>query len=132
MQFRGYAFPVVPRMARKTSRRSGTEARFSAFSRNGVSVRTSVGVYTTVDPARDQRGLALLPDRAALLPPPPLPPDGSRARSAARTNTRMTGSCGSGYYKRSRPLWRSLSDVLLLVPCISPWRNPFSCNCLVK
>jgi hypothetical protein len=41
-----------------------------------VSVRTSVGVYTTDEPARDQRGLALLPDPPTLLRPPPLLPDG--------------------------------------------------------
>ncbi|WP_461056134.1 hypothetical protein [Spirosoma arcticum] len=45
---------------------SGRDARFSKFSRTGVSVRTSAGVYTTGELARDQRGFALLPD------PPPL------------------------------------------------------------
>jgi hypothetical protein len=39
------------------------------LSRTGVSALTSAGVYTTDEPARDQRGLARLPD------PPPLLPD---------------------------------------------------------
>jgi hypothetical protein len=39
------------------------------LSRTGVSDLTSAGVYTADEPARDQRGLALLPD------PPPLLPD---------------------------------------------------------
>jgi hypothetical protein len=42
---------------------------FSTVSRIGVSALTSAGVYTTDEPARDQRGLALLTD------PPPLLPD---------------------------------------------------------
>jgi hypothetical protein len=41
-------------------------ARFSMLSRKGVSALTSADVYTTGEPARDQRGFALLPD------PPPL------------------------------------------------------------
>src|SRR5258708_22202074 len=49
---------------RKTSRGSGRGARFSMLSRTGVSVRTSAVVYTTDEPARDQRRL----------PPPPDPP----------------------------------------------------------
>jgi len=60
---------------RKMSRRSGKVARFSTLSRTGVSVRTSAGVYATVEPAGDQRGLALLPDPPTLLRPPPLLPD---------------------------------------------------------
>ena len=43
----------------------------STFSRNGVSVRTSAGVYTTDEPAGDQRGLTLLPDPLAALRPLP-------------------------------------------------------------
>jgi hypothetical protein len=61
---------------RKTSRRSGRDARFSTLSRTGVSARTSAGVYTTDEPAGDQRGLALLPDPPPLLRPLPLLPDG--------------------------------------------------------
>jgi hypothetical protein len=45
------------------------------FSRTGVSVRTSAGVYNTDEPAFDQRGFALLPDPPTLLRPPPLLPD---------------------------------------------------------
>jgi hypothetical protein len=41
--------------------------------RTGVSARTSVVVYARDEPARDQRGLALLPDPPPLLQPPPLP-----------------------------------------------------------
>ncbi|CAI1198517.1 TPA: hypothetical protein ACSTLY_003547 [Serratia fonticola] len=37
------------------------------FSRTGVSVRTSAGVYTTDEPVCDQRGRPLLPE----LPPDP-------------------------------------------------------------
>src|SRR5215210_1817425 len=58
---------------RKTSRRSGRDARFSTLSRNGVSVRTSLGVYATDEPGRDHLGLAL-PDPPLLLLPPPLLP----------------------------------------------------------
>lgn len=59
---------------RKTSRRSGKDARFSTLSRIGVSARTCAGVYTTEEPARDQRGLLLVPDPPTLLRPPPPPP----------------------------------------------------------
>jgi hypothetical protein len=38
----------------------------------GVSARTSAGVYTKDDPARDHLGLALLPDPPPLLRPTPL------------------------------------------------------------
>ncbi len=57
------------------SRKSGLEARLSTFARTGVSVRTSVGLYATDDPAFDQRGLALL--EPPLLPEPlgRLPPE---------------------------------------------------------
>jgi len=62
-------------MERNTSRRSGRDARFSMLSRNGVSVRTSAGVYATDEPARDHLGLPLLADPPPLLVPPPLLPD---------------------------------------------------------
>jgi len=39
-----------------------------------VSARTSAGVYNTDEPARDQRGLTLLPEPPPLLLPPPPPP----------------------------------------------------------
>jgi hypothetical protein len=39
-----------------------------------VSVRTSAGVYTTDEPASDQRGLLLLPDPPTLPWPPPVLP----------------------------------------------------------
>nr|WP_294543692.1 hypothetical protein [uncultured Rhodopila sp.] len=39
-----------------------------------MSDRTSAGVYTTAEPAGDQRGLALLPDPPPVLRPPPLLP----------------------------------------------------------
>jgi len=41
-------------------------------SRIGVSARTSLVVYATDEPARDQRGLVLPPDPPALLLPPPM------------------------------------------------------------
>jgi hypothetical protein len=50
-------------------------ARFSTLSRTGVSARTSVGVYTTDEPAGDQRGLALLLNPPPLLRLNPLLPD---------------------------------------------------------
>lgn len=37
--------------------------------RTGVSARTSAGVYVTPDPARDQLGLALLPEPPVLVGP---------------------------------------------------------------
>ena len=43
------------------------------LSRTGVSARTSAGVYTTDEPARDHLGLALPPNPPLLLPPPLLP-----------------------------------------------------------
>jgi len=46
--------------------------RFSTLSRAGASARTSAGVYTKDDPARDHLGLALLPDPPPLLRPNPL------------------------------------------------------------
>src|SRR5947207_14009967 len=61
---------------RKTSRRSGSGARFSTLSRIGVSARTSAGVYDSDEPVRDHLGLALLPEAPPLLRPPPLLPDG--------------------------------------------------------
>ncbi len=59
---------------RKTSRRSGTDDRFSTFSRTGVSVRTSAGVYKTDEPGRDQLGFILLLVPPLLLRPPELLP----------------------------------------------------------
>jgi len=60
---------------RKTSRRSGKDDRFSTFSRTGVSVRTSAGVYKMDEPARDQLTLWLLPEPPPLLRTPALLPD---------------------------------------------------------
>jgi len=45
-----------------------------------------------------------------------------------RANMSMTGNRYNGYYMRGRPLPRSLCDGLVLVLCIEPCRNPFSCN----
>lgn len=50
---------------RKTSRRSGRDARSSTVSQIGASARTSVSEYTKDEPARDHHGLFLLPDPAA-------------------------------------------------------------------
>ena len=61
---------LTPTWQRKTSRRSGRNARFSTLSRTGVSARTSAGVYNTDEPTRDQRALPLLPDPPPLLRPP--------------------------------------------------------------
>ncbi len=61
---------------RNTSRRPGSLARFSTLLRTGVSANTSAGVYPTDEPARDHRGLTLVPDPATLLRPPQLLPDG--------------------------------------------------------
>ncbi len=55
------------------SRKSGLVARLSTFSRTGVSVLTSLGVYATDEPAFDQRGLALL--EPPLLLEPLVPPE---------------------------------------------------------
>ena len=68
MQLLGGPAPVVPRVAEKeTSRGSGGGVRVSTLRRIGVSARTSVGVYTTEEPAGDHLGL-LLPDPPTLLP----------------------------------------------------------------
>lgn len=45
---------------RKTSRKSGNFERFSTFSRTGVSVRISAGVYKIVEPTGDQRAFVLV------------------------------------------------------------------------
>lgn len=52
---------------RNTSRRSGWAERFSTFSRTGVSVRTSAGVYRMNQPALDQRGLMVLVELPTLV-----------------------------------------------------------------
>jgi hypothetical protein len=51
------------------------DANFSTLSRTGVSARTSAGVYTTTEPARDHLGLALPPDPPPLFQALPLLPD---------------------------------------------------------
>jgi len=58
------------------SRRSGADARFSKFSRTGVSVLTSAGVYTTDELARDQRGFVPPLDPPLLIRAPPPLTDG--------------------------------------------------------
>ena len=75
MQLLGGALPVVPRMAEEDVPKVWQGARLSTLSRTGVSARTSAGVYTKDEPARDHLGLALLPDPPPLLRPTPLPPD---------------------------------------------------------
>jgi len=62
---------------RKTSRRSGTDFRFSMLSRIGVSDRTCAGVYEMTELAGDHRGLLLLEAPPPLLRPllTTVPPD---------------------------------------------------------
>lgn len=61
-----------PRALRARQFLGGPLAVVPRVSRTGVSARTSAGVYTRDEPARDHLGLALLPDPPPLLRPPPL------------------------------------------------------------
>lgn len=75
VQLLGCPLPVVPCMAEKDIPKIKGCLPFDALA-DRLSARTSAGVYTTGEPARDQRGLALLPDPPTLLRPPlPLLPD---------------------------------------------------------
>lgn len=101
---------------RKTSRTLGRDARFSTFSRTGVSDRTSAGVYTTDEPAgHAERELSAAARTADAAPPSP---GCSPKRCRMRTRTWVTGSRYCGYHMRDRLLPRSLCDGLLLVLCI--------------
>ena len=51
---------------------SGSRICFSTLSRMGVSARTSDGVYTSDEPARDHLGLALPPELPPLVRAPTL------------------------------------------------------------
>jgi hypothetical protein len=86
-------FSVAPRSShawqRRMSRGSGGGARCSTLRRTGVRACMSAGVYATVEPAGDQRGLALLPDPPPLLQPPRYSP------TRSRTVTSTTRSCCS-------------------------------------
>lgn len=79
-----------------------------------MSVRTSAGVYTTNDPARDQRGLPLLLAPPVLLLPPRCSP--TRNRVKARMNRSMTDNYG--YYMRGSLPPRSLCGNRFLGLCI--------------
>ena len=75
VQLLGGPLPVVPRVAEKDV----PKVRQGRSLLDGLADRREcphlAGVYNTDEPARDQRGLALLPDPPPLLRPPPLLPD---------------------------------------------------------